>query len=463
MKTLACKRVIFIGTLIYFSFFTLAAFAAASNAPPKVAKYADVPRIIISTDIANGIISTHGAQGSSPVAFSNTATYLRDSDISPQDVDDGFTLAMALNLDAAGLVDVDAVIPTYGNAPLPSEMAVALFLTRVLKGRHDIPVVPGAMAQASQTLHPTSLWFTNQNVQIEGADGSFAISCRNSGVEMMYQRLITSDKPITILAIGPLTDVACLLTTSPEIKTKIAEIIILASRLEGESVSVNGKIVNDFNFRMDPIGGALLFGSQAAREIPIRLMSFSLTGQTSQAGDVIEFNSTTLTGPTPPTAASEISLELLLKSSVPRMEFWESIFGTPQGPFDQYTLAAVLWPELFDCKAGLAYIQQCPYPAWSPEYPVDVDGNPTQEPYNAPDNPCTDHGTENGSSLSQIPAELVVTLDLANPGPLVRGETGIDGNIPNLNQAALPVKVCTDFASPAARELFQELLYKYTW
>ncbi|GFO71905.1 hypothetical protein BJAS_P1720 [Bathymodiolus japonicus methanotrophic gill symbiont] len=36
----ACKRVIFIGTLIYCSFFTLAAFAAASNASPKVAKQA---------------------------------------------------------------------------------------------------------------------------------------------------------------------------------------------------------------------------------------------------------------------------------------------------------------------------------------------------------------------------------------------------------------------------------------
>lgn len=74
-----------------------------------------------------------------------------------------------------------------------------------------------------------------------------------------------------------------------------------------------------------------------------------------------------------------------------------------------------------------------------------------------------DHGTENGASLSEIPAELVVSLDLEKRGPLIRGITGIDGNIPKLDQSALPVTVCTDFASPAARQLFQELLYKYTW
>jgi hypothetical protein len=45
---------------------------------------------------------------------------------------------------------------------------------------------------------------------------------------------------------------------------------------------------------------------------------------------------------------------------------------------------------------------------------------------------------------SEIPAELVVSLDLDKRGPLIRGITGIDGNIPKLDQSALPVTVCTD-------------------
>lgn len=113
-------------------------------------------------------------------------------------------------------INIHTPIPINGNAPLPSEMPIARFLTRVMKDRNDSLVVHGAKAQASQTLHP--------------------------------------------------------------------EIILMASRLEGEYFAINAKLINEFNFRMVPVGGTLLFGSDAARDIPIRLMSFNLSGQTTQAG-----------------------------------------------------------------------------------------------------------------------------------------------------------------------------------
>ena len=119
---------------------------------------------------------------------------------------------------------------------------------------------------------------------------------------------------------------------------------------------------------------------------------------------------------------------------------------------------------LFDCQGGLAYVQMCPYPAWSPDYPTDANGDPIEDPYNAPDNPCMDHGTANGASLSEIPAELVVTTDLAQTGKLVRGKTGIDGNIPPLSKvSARPVTVCTDFAGKRGREGFEDFLKRWTW
>ncbi len=77
--------------------------------------------------------------------------------------------------------------------------------------------------------------------------------------------------------------------------------------------------------------------------------------------------------------------------------------------------------------------------------------------------PCTDHGTANGSALSEIPAELVVTLDLSDDGPLVRGTTGIDGNIPALDARAQPVLVCKDFASDQTRAQFEDFLKQWTW
>ena len=416
--------------------------------------------IIFSTDVANGLVDVHGGQGSCPVTFSPTPQ-LHDGDVAPQDLDDGFTLAMAVNLEEQGELDILGIAPVFGNATLPAEMMVARHIVHNLKGRPDIPIAPGAVAPAQQTLQPASHWYDSTLVQVGGADGAFALSCGNPGVEMMREKILASKSPVTILAIGPMTDVACLLTTHPEVAPKIAEIVVLASQLEGESLIVNGKVVNDFNFRMDPLAGLLML--EAAGEIPIRLIAFSLSGQTSQSGSrLMAFNDSTLKGPSPSTEASRKSLSWFLESSVPRNQFWSKIFGTEEGPFDQYALAAALWPELFDCREGVAWVQQCPYPAWSPAYPTDALGNPTEIPYNAPDNPCTDHGP-NGSSLSQVPAQLVVSLDAATPGPLLRGEVGVDGNLPWVNATARRVTVCVDFASPEAFRTFKKKVYENTW
>lgn len=410
-------------------------------------------KVIISTDIATGLTDTHGGQGSVPVTLNSSG---KDADFTPQDLDDGLTVAMALNLHSQNQIIVDAVIPTFGNATLPAEMITAYQIVRNLKGFYDLPIVPGANAQVSQTLQPTPQYYTGENVPIAGPDGSFCAACKNSGVELMYNRLSASSEPMTILAIGPLTDVACLLTSYPQIKPKISEIIILASQIQGKGLFINDKTVNDFNFRMDPVGGALFL--YAADDIPVKLMSFALSGQTSQSGSRhMQFDNTTLKGPNPSTAASQKSLNWILEASKPRNAFWKSIFGAEEGPFDQYTLMAAIKPELFDCQEGLAYVQMCPYPAWSPSFE-----NPDGTPYNAANNPCIDHAPGQGS-LSQVPAQLVVSLDLSDTGPLVRGTTGIYGNIPQLNSGARKVTVCTNFVNDEAFETFKQFIYEHTW
>ena len=108
---------------------------------------AERPQLIISTDVATGLIDTHGGKSLSPVTFTTEYAWGNDSSVAPQDLDDGLTLAMALNLDAANIVDVLAVFPTYGNASLAAQMLVARQITRNLKGRRNIPI--GGEAQRS--------------------------------------------------------------------------------------------------------------------------------------------------------------------------------------------------------------------------------------------------------------------------------------------------------------------------
>jgi inosine-uridine nucleoside N-ribohydrolase len=422
------------------------------------------PRVIISTDVSLGLIDTHGGKSLTPVSLSLTSPWSRDADVVPQDMDDGLALAMALNLDASHEISLLGVYPTYGNASLPAEMMVARQIVRNLKKRRNLPIVPGASGPVSQVLHDTPIWFDGKHLPSAGVDGSFAAACVNAAVLHMRRTIQRSHGPVTILAIGPLTDVACLLQTSkPSVVQRIHEIIAIASRVEGESVQINGLVVNDFNFRMDPVAGTLMLAMAGRRDVPVRLMSFSLTGQTSQADSLIPFTADSYPGPPRPRPRDERSFAWLLEAAEPRNVYWSGIFGTDQGPFDQYAVMAAIEPELFDCRPALAYVQQCSFPAWSEAYAIDDQGNPVNQPYNTPDNPCIDHGSAHGASLSEVPAQLIATLNTDDPGLLVRGEPGIDGNLPALDLPAQPVTACIDFADAAARETFEERLKALTW
>jgi len=228
-------------------------------------------------------------------------------------------------------------------------MLVARRITRDLKGERRIPIIAGAQGPAGQVLHENPSWVDDTRdyasedppistpVPLLGPQGSFAASYKNSGVAQMRKRLRRSKKPVTILAIGPATDVACLLATSrPSTTRKIAEIIWLASRVEGEHLTINGKVVNDFNFRMDPLAGAILLAEAGEQDVPVRLLSFALTGQTSQEENLIAFRRPDFVGPAKPTPRSEASLAWLLNASKARNAYWADIFGNEEGPFDQY-------------------------------------------------------------------------------------------------------------------------------
>jgi len=420
--------------------------------------------IVISTDVSLGLIDTHGGKSLTPVNISLTSPWSMDANVVPQDMDDGLALAMALNLDRNRELKLLGVYPTYGNASLAAEMSVANYIVRDLKKRRKLPVVPGASGPVNQVLHDVPYLFDGSQVPVAGADGSFRMACENAAVLHMRNTIRKSRQAVTVLALGPMTDVACLLQTSKRnVLRKINEIIAIASRLEGESVRINDLVVNDFNFRMDPVGGALMMAGAARHNVPVRLMTFSLTGQTSQAESLIPFTADSYPGPPTSKPRDQQSFEWLLDAAGPRNEFWSGIFGTDQGPFDQYAVVAAIEPELFDCKPALAYIQQCPSPAWSENYPIDDGGNPTEQPYNAEDNPCIDHGSEHGGSLSEVPAQLIATLDLNDQGPLVRGVSGVDGNLPAFDLPAQAVTACIDFANDAAFVEFESFLKATTW
>ena len=79
-------------------------------------------------------------------------------------------------------------------------------------------------------------------------------------------------------------------------------------------------------------------------------------------------------------------------------------------------------------------------------------------------NTCVDHPGA-APPRSQVTAQLVVTTDTREDGPLVRGTQSVDGNLPSIPSSAVAVQACIDFAPDTndSRERFRELLEAYTW
>ncbi|GKX57903.1 ribonucleoside hydrolase RihC [Leminorella grimontii] len=81
-----------------------------------------------------------------------------------------------------------------------------------------------------------------------------------TAVQAMYQTLKESEEKITIVAIGPLTNVALLLREYPEIKGKIAEIVLMGGAL-GRG---NFGVLSEFNIAVDPEAAKIVFESGLA-------------------------------------------------------------------------------------------------------------------------------------------------------------------------------------------------------
>ena len=78
--------------------------------------------------------------------------------------------------------------------------------------------------------------------------------CINNGVLEIVELLQTSEEKITILALGPLTDIACVVLNFPQVLDKIDEIVYLAGRAPNEVLSYSfapDVVFTDFNIAQD--------------------------------------------------------------------------------------------------------------------------------------------------------------------------------------------------------------------
>jgi pyrimidine-specific ribonucleoside hydrolase len=151
-------------------------------------------------------------------------------------IDDAFAITLAAHSPEVELLALSAV---YGNVSLADTTANALRVL-ALTGRADVPVLAGA---ARPLVHPQP----HRASHVHGADG---LSGRagtlprpdrgvepGDGVARLAELLHAAERPVTLAAIGPLTNVALLLAAYPSVLPKVDRLVIMGGALAGGNVT----------------------------------------------------------------------------------------------------------------------------------------------------------------------------------------------------------------------------------
>ncbi|MGK5685176.1 nucleoside hydrolase [Actinoplanes sp. URMC 104] len=180
------------------------------------------------------------------------------------DVDDGFALALALDLPDQR---VELITTVNGNTDVDTSTLLTLDLLERL-GRRDIPVVKGARTPLLRPLHdhPT-------RNRVAGVQERLAALSPAPGraATAIVDHVLANPGEITIVAIGPLTNLAVALALEPALATAVKEIVVMGGVFlrTTQKVSMPG----EFNIWVDPEAAAMVLNSGA----PIRFIGLDVT------------------------------------------------------------------------------------------------------------------------------------------------------------------------------------------
>lgn len=189
------------------------------------------------------------------------------------DTDPGIDDALALMLAfASPEVDVRAVTTVGGNSGLAHTTENALRLLHLLD-RDDVPVGAGSdvpLVRRDSAPDPTT----------HGVDGFGGVvlpqaprdADERSAVEIMVAVIESSQAPVTLIALGPLTNVAVLIAAFPRTAAKLERIVLMGG---GARVLGNMTPAAEFNIWYDPDAAARVFGAG----IPVTMVGLDVTQQ----------------------------------------------------------------------------------------------------------------------------------------------------------------------------------------
>lgn len=239
------------------------------------------------------------------------------------DVDDAYAVTLALQAD----MDVQGIITTFGNDKAqPSYESARRGLAALGLSTSNVSVGAEGFLDALP-------------VSFEPPGETAAIFCINDGTRLMRDVLEGNPaRTVTLIGIGPFTDVACLLRAYPESFNKLKQIIGLVGSGDGKPV-LQGIDVVDFNFAMDPTALGLVIQQS---EVPFTAIMFEVSQFGTLPNGVID---------TWAAGGGTLEQQYYGQATQPHALYWDAIFTQTDGQalFDAHTVFYFLNPDLYVC------------------------------------------------------------------------------------------------------------------
>jgi pyrimidine-specific ribonucleoside hydrolase len=218
------------------------------------------------------------ASALTPSAFSMNATEMDQSNAGGAqrviiDTDPGVDDALALLLAMRSPeLKIEAITPVAGNVPLDFTLPNALRMVEIA-GRTDIPVAAGAKVPLMRRL------VTAQYAHGENGLGGAVFPepklkpANESAAEMIRQIVRKYPHEVSLITLGPLTNVAAALNSDGELAGLIKSLIMMGGSLSGGNITPAA----EFNIYVDPEAARVVFQSG----IPLRMVGLDITRKTS--------------------------------------------------------------------------------------------------------------------------------------------------------------------------------------
>ena len=180
-------------------------------------------------------------------------------------VDDSFALLLAMR---SPELKIEAITPVAGNVPLDLTLPNALRLVEIA-GRTDIPVAAGARAPLMRRL-VTASYAHGEN----GLGGAVFPEPTTKPVstpasELIRQIVRKYPGEVTLIPIGPLTNIATALNSDPELASMVRAVVMMGGSLSGGNITPAA----EFNVYVDPEAARIVFQSG----IPITMVGLDVT------------------------------------------------------------------------------------------------------------------------------------------------------------------------------------------